>query len=122
LESAKEGIVKTIIAKKRMTRLLSLLIVVVLVLAGVTLAAPGYLDISFDTDGFLTTAIGSGNDLISYTIAIQSDSKIVVPGQSNNGTNNDFALVRYNTDGSLDASFNTDGIVATANSTMPYIH
>ena len=31
-----------------------------------------------------------------------------------NGSNNDFALVRYNTDGSLDTSFDSDGKVTTA--------
>ncbi len=31
-----------------------------------------------------------------------------------NGSNDDFALVRYNTDGSLDTSFDSDGKVTTA--------
>jgi uncharacterized delta-60 repeat protein len=47
------------------------------------------------------------------SVAIQSDGKIVVAGYSNNGSNFDFALVRYNTDGSLDTSFDSDGKVTT---------
>ena len=31
-----------------------------------------------------------------------------------NGSNDDFALVRYNTDGSLDTTFDSDGKVTTA--------
>ena len=62
-------------------------------------AADGDLDTSFDTDGKLTTAIGSGAD-IAYSVVLQSDGKILVAGSSYNGSNNDFAIVRYNTDGS----------------------
>lgn len=73
----------------------------------------GTLDSSFDTDGKVTSTIGSGTDEIR-SIAIQSDGKIVVAGVSSNGSNNDFALARYNIDGSLDSSFSTDGKVTTA--------
>ena len=76
-------------------------------------AAVGDLDTSFDTDGKVTTAIGSGLDAAT-SIALQSDGKIVVAGQSVIGGNDDFAVVRYNTDGSLDTSFGTDGKVTTA--------
>jgi len=72
----------------------------------------GSLDTSFDNDGKVTTAIGSGTEE-AYSVAIQSDGKIVAAGYSNNGSNDDFALVRYNTDGSLDTSFDTDGEVTT---------
>jgi hypothetical protein len=37
----------------------------------------------------------------------------VVAGYADNGSNNDFALVRYNADGSLDTSFGTGGKVTT---------
>ncbi len=72
----------------------------------------GSLDESFDDDGIVTTSIGSGN-AYAQSVAIQSDGKIVVTGWNHNGSNTDFALVRYNTDGSLDASFDNDGIVTT---------
>ncbi len=76
-------------------------------------AADGDLDTTFDTDGIVTTAIGSGTEMIR-SVVIQSDGKIVAAGYSNNGTNNDFAVLRYNTDGSLDTTFDTDGKVITS--------
>ncbi len=72
-------------------------------------AAAGSLDTSFDTDGKLTTDIGSSTTDTSRAIAIQSDGKLVVVG----GNGSDFALARYNTDGSLDTSFGTNGKVTT---------
>ncbi|MFB8794739.1 MAG: Ig-like domain-containing protein [Microcoleus sp.] len=73
----------------------------------------GSLDITFDTDGKLTTAIGPGNDE-GDIITTDSSGKIVVAGYANNGSNDDFALARYNSDGSLDSTFDTDGKVTTA--------
>ena len=65
----------------------------------------GDLDTTFDGDGKVTTAVGSFTDE-ARGVAIQSDGKIVVAGISFNGSNNDFALTRYNSDGSLDTTFN----------------
>lgn len=45
---------------------------------------------------------------------IQNDGKIVLAGSSYNGNNYDFALSRYNSDGSLDTSFDSDGKLTTA--------
>ena len=73
----------------------------------------GSLDTSFDTDGAATTAIGSGAD-VARAVAIQPDGKILIAGSSHNGSNNDFAMVRYETDGSLDTSFGTGGKVTYA--------
>jgi uncharacterized delta-60 repeat protein len=72
----------------------------------------GSLDSTFDSDGKLTTAFGSGHDY-ARSLAIQSDDKIVVVGYAYNGTNNDFALARYNPDGSLDTTFDGDGQLLT---------
>ena len=76
----------------------------------------GTLDTSFSGDGILTTAIGAGNDY-GYNMTVQTDGKILVAGYSHNGTDYDFALVRYNTDGTLDTSFSADGMLTTAIST-----
>jgi uncharacterized delta-60 repeat protein len=73
---------------------------------------PGTLDTTFGTGGIVTTPIGSGDDS-AYSVAVQSDGNIVVAGQSFNGSNDDFALVRYRKDGSLDPAFGTGGIVTT---------
>jgi len=72
----------------------------------------GSLDTAFDVDGIVTTDIG-GNVNSCRGIALQSDGKIVAGGNSNNGANFDFAVVRYNPNGSLDVSFDVDGIVTT---------
>src|SRR5438045_7343849 len=58
-------------------------------------AAPGDLDTTFNATGKVTTAVGSGADVV-YAVAIQTDGKIVLAGYSFDGSNNNFALVRYN--------------------------
>ena len=73
----------------------------------------GSLDTTFGGDGIVTTAIGSGYDVAKTLLIQPSDNRIVVAGSSFNGSHNDFAMVRYNTDGSLDTSFGGDGIVTT---------
>jgi uncharacterized delta-60 repeat protein len=74
--------------------------------------ANGTIDTTFDGDGKVITPIGiSGSGV--YSLAIQSDGKILAAGYSNNISNLDFAVVRYNTNGSLDTSFDGDGIVTT---------
>ncbi|MEQ1643028.1 MAG: LamG-like jellyroll fold domain-containing protein [Pyrinomonadaceae bacterium] len=72
----------------------------------------GSLDTSFDGDGKVITPIRTFDDE-AYAVAIQSDGKIVAAGYSSNGQTYDFALVRYNANGSLDTSFDGDGIVIT---------
>jgi uncharacterized delta-60 repeat protein len=74
--------------------------------------ANGTLDTGFGTGGVVTTALGSNWDA-AYDLGIQSDGKIVAAGYSGNGSNYDFALVRYNENGSLDTGFGAGGIVTT---------
>ncbi len=74
----------------------------------ITSHVPGTLDITFGKNGKIVKDIGNGG-AIANSIGIQSDGKIVAAGQS--GEN--FAITRYNTDGSLDKSFNGNGIVTT---------
>jgi uncharacterized delta-60 repeat protein len=75
-------------------------------------ATPGDLDPSFNGSGKVTTAIGTGNDF-AWALTLQPDGKIVAAGNSYSGTS-DFALARYNPDGSLDTNFNGTGNVTTA--------
>ena len=82
-------------------------------LALVRYNANGSLDASFGTAGKVTTAVGAGNEHGS-AVALQSDGKIVLAGWSSNGANDDFAVVRYNAGGSLDAGFGSGGKVSTA--------
>ncbi|MEH2379699.1 MAG: DUF4347 domain-containing protein [Nostoc sp.] len=73
----------------------------------------GSLDTSFNTTGKVTTDFASNNNNSGYSLAVQPDGKILVAGDSDNGTNYDFAIARYNNNGSLDTSFNTTGKVTT---------
>lgn len=72
----------------------------------------GSLDTTFGGDGKVTTDFSGATDS-AKSVKIQSDGKIVVAGISHNGSNNDFALARYNSDGSLDTSFGGNGKVTT---------
>ena len=74
-------------------------------------AAEGDLDTSFSGDGKATTDIGTGDR--GYALAIDSQGRIVLGGHYSNGSNDDFALARYNPNGSLDSSFSGDGKVTT---------
>jgi len=72
----------------------------------------GSLDTSFSGDGKVTTDFGGygyGYD-VGYSVTVQADGKILVAGSS---SGNDFALARYNVNGSLDTSFDGDGKVTT---------
>src|SRR6266446_8027460 len=77
----------------------------------------GTLDTTFSTTGKVTTPIGSVDDK-AFALAIQSDGKLVAAGYSDTGTRKEFALARYNTDGTLDTTFNTTGIVTTPIGTL----
>ncbi|MGW1624481.1 calcium-binding protein, partial [Streptomyces sp. NPDC002172] len=76
--------------------------------------ADGSLDTTFGGDGMVTTdlapSLQEGGDL--RALAVQPDGKIVVAGEVGS-TRFDFVLVRYNTDGSLDTGFGTNGIQRT---------
>ncbi|MDO9185301.1 MAG: T9SS type A sorting domain-containing protein [Bacteroidia bacterium] len=72
----------------------------------------GSLDNTFGSSGKIITMIGSSD--LGYSVAIQSDGKIVMAGESYSGVNHDFALVRYNSDGSLDQTFGSAGKITTA--------
>lgn len=93
-------------------------ILVALLIAGVSAtpslhATPGDLDLTFNVTGKVVTPIGPGYDS-AQSVAVQSDGKIVVAGFANNGSNHDFALVRYTDSGALDTSFGSGGKVTTA--------
>ncbi|MFN0277839.1 MAG: hypothetical protein ACKVRN_04470 [Pyrinomonadaceae bacterium] len=73
----------------------------------------GSLDESFGDKGMVFTSVPGFLYSGASAVAIQKDGKIVAGGFCRNGTDYDFALVRYNVDGSLDTSFNGSGIVTT---------
>ncbi len=69
-------------------------------------------DLSFGTQGLVTTRVGVGN-AVAQAVAVQPDGKILSAGFAYNGTDNDFAVVRHNADGTLDTTFNGTGMVLT---------
>ncbi|MGH2705668.1 MAG: IPT/TIG domain-containing protein, partial [Actinomycetota bacterium] len=75
-----------------------------LVLPGSSAAAPGDLDPGFGAGGRM---IGPGG--LANAVALQPEGKIVVAGERSG----DFALARYNPDGSLDQGFGAAGSVTT---------
>jgi uncharacterized delta-60 repeat protein len=77
--------------------------------AGPAAALPGDLDPSFGGDGKVTTAFAG--DAGANAVVVQ-DGKLVAARSAVVGTS-DFALARYNRDGSLDRSFGTGGRVTT---------
>ncbi len=75
----------------------------------------GSLDTSFGSGGKVTTVL-SGEFIFANAVALQPDGKIVAAGAVSIGGpffGKDFALARYNPDGSLDTSFGTAGLVTT---------
>lgn len=64
----------------------------------------------------LTNVENSSN---AYGVAIQISGKIVVSGYSSDGANTGISHVRYNTNGTLDTTFGTGGIVITKFSQSP---
>jgi uncharacterized delta-60 repeat protein len=74
--------------------------------------ADGLPDTNFDQDGIVTTSFGPGSVNVANAVLGQPDGKILVAGRSkaSGSENDDFALARYNPDGSLDATFDGDGL------------
>jgi uncharacterized delta-60 repeat protein len=71
----------------------------------------GTIDSTFGTNGKVLTPVGSSYDN-AYSVAIQADGKIVVGGYAT-FTYSQFAVVRYDTSGVLDPTFNSTGIAST---------
>jgi uncharacterized delta-60 repeat protein len=75
-------------------------------------------------DGGPDTTFGDGGAVITnfpsksayaYSLALQTDGRLIVGGEAENAVNStgtgDYALVRYNTDGTLDTAFGAGGLV-----------
>jgi uncharacterized delta-60 repeat protein len=69
------------------------------------LSAPGELDLTFNSTGMVIQDLGAFDH--ANAVAVQSDGKIVVAGDSNG----DFIVARYNINGALDTTFNPGGII-----------
>jgi len=76
-------------------------------------AAGSHLDFSFSGNGKVTTSFGGSSDDQGRAIAIQANGKILVAGSTKMTNGFDFAVVRYNADGTLDTNFSGNGRVTT---------
>lgn len=76
----------------------------------VRLNPDGGLDTTFGTNGYVFVDFNGGDD-ISNAITMQDDGKIILAGIStaSNETRSDFAVARFNTNGTLDTTFSSDG-------------
>lgn len=73
----------------------------------IRLNVDGSADTTFNRGGFVTTSVGGPSQALA--VAIQPDGKIVAAGGVVGGSI-EFAVARYNTDGTLDRGFDGDGI------------
>ncbi len=99
--------------KAKTIKVARILIVALGALSFVASAQPGMLDPTFGNAGIVISEInqnGSG----AYSVALQSDGKIVLGGTASNGTINHYALARYFPNGSIDSTFGNNGVVITA--------
>ena len=80
--------------------------------ASPALAADGSLDPTFGNGGIVRTDFGNGGDS-GNAAALQPDGKILLAGTVFNGIDEDMALARYNSNGSLDPNFGDGGKVTT---------
>ncbi|SRR6266567_4204704 len=103
-----------ILSNKRFTHFLRIcfLLLFLSIISTFLYVLPSYAAFSLDTTygngGKVITSFGMYAD--AQDVALQSDGKAVVVGYNYNGSAN-WVIARYNTDGTLDTSFGTNGIV-----------
>ena len=94
--------------KHKLFRLIFVTIIALLFPLRPAQAVTGGLDTTFDSDGKVLTSTAGFDE--ARSLAVQSDGKIVVVGSAFNGSFFDMAIARYLANGSLDTSFDTDGL------------
>jgi uncharacterized delta-60 repeat protein len=67
------------------------------------------LDTTFGGTGLVTNSLGSG----ASAVVVQPNSKVIVAGTASGNPLTGFGIIRYNTDGTFDTSFNGKGTVTT---------
>jgi uncharacterized delta-60 repeat protein len=72
----------------------------------------GTLDPGFGVGGKVTTSVGTGGFARAHAVAIDADGKIVAAGEALDPSR-EFALVRYNRNGSPDMGFGASGVLTT---------
>jgi uncharacterized delta-60 repeat protein len=94
------------------------LIALILMLVWTNIAyadSPGDLDVTFGGTGIVTVPLEQGGEHAGYAIAVHpTNNKIVITGVGNNASKSYVVVARYNSDGTLDSSFNGTGVVTTS--------
>ncbi len=77
----------------------------------------GTLDTSFGNNGLVVYNSSGGASDVGFSITVDSQDKILVAGYSYNNShgNNDLVIWKYNSDGTPDTNFGTNGIVTYDN-------
>jgi uncharacterized delta-60 repeat protein len=75
--------------------------------------------VRFNPDGTLDQTFGIGGKIksasgVATSVTIQADGKLLVGGTYDPGSAHRFMLARYNSNGTLDTTFGTSGVVTTA--------
>jgi uncharacterized delta-60 repeat protein len=74
----------------------------------------GTSDAGFGSGGAVATSFPDANDLDKgFGVAIQSDGKIVVAGESVPGSDSSIGVARYTASGALDTTFDGDGLMVS---------
>jgi uncharacterized delta-60 repeat protein len=95
-----------------MAKLNILLIILINSFAGSVFAQTGSLDSSFGINGIIKTQVGKSSSS-ALAMLIQADGKVILVGHASDKNGLDFALARFEENGSLDKSFGEDGKVMT---------
>ncbi len=90
-------------------------------IAMVRLNSNGSLDSSFGSNGIVLTDIPNTTQDFAESVALQSDGKILVGGSAGGTTKFNFVLARYNSNGTLDKTFNTSGKIPGIVITSPEV-
>lgn len=70
----------------------------------------GTLDTSFGGQGTVQIQMGGSSDSSCVKLAVLPTGKILVGGYLHTGTHKDFAVMRFNSNGSVDSTFGTSGV------------
>ena len=94
-----------------MKKIFLLLLLLLLFFTNTLFAADGDLDTTFSTDGKVLHAFNVAANDGAISVLLQDDGKLIVGGEDSG--NSKFSISRFNTDGSLDTTFGTNGTTST---------
>jgi uncharacterized delta-60 repeat protein len=98
---------------------LSMTILFITAVTSIAIAQSGTPDPTFGTLGRVLSTNGTSYDE-AFSVVLQPDGKIVIAGTTDNPSGDtNFAVVRYNPDGSLDTTFGGPGVITNFRTDVP---